>query len=301
MPLQNQLHVDTLLSNVAVKYRSALYIADQVFPDVAVKKTSDIFRVYTRNWRIPSTLRSSGGVSKEWSFDVSTAGYQLEWHSQKAYVADRDADNYDLADLRVDTTEELTDVLLRRKELMVANLFTVTNWSQNVSLAAANAFSANTTVSNPIPIFDTAATTIIQNSGQKPNYGILPRNGFVSCKNHTSVLDRTKYVSAEMDVKMLQALFGLEQLLVPMAAQDTSAFGLTDVVANIWGDNAFVGYKPGSASNMKPSAGYVFKYSRPMTKRWREEEWEADAIEVNLEIQPRVVASLCGYLIRDID
>lgn len=300
MPFANQLHVDTLLSNVSLKYRNNDYIADKVFPFVDVKKTSDLYRVYDRNFRIPETARANRATAREHEWEVSSASYLLQRQSLKGYVSDTDADNYDLSDLRADTTEELTDVILRKMEKDVADLFTSTNWSLNVSLAAGAAFSANTTTSNPIPVVDTAGSTIIANTGMRPNFGVLPRAGFVAAKNHVSVLDRTKYTSANMDIKILQGLFGLEELLVPNAANDTSALGATASIAAIWGDNMFVGYKPASAGPRQASSGYIFKKSVPMVKRWRVEERESDAIEVNMEYQAKVVASLSGYLIIDI-
>ncbi len=38
----------------------------------------------------------------------------------------------------------------------------------------------------------------------------------------------------------------------------------------------------------------------PMTKRWRVEERQSEAVEVNLHFQAKVVASLAGYLLQDV-
>lgn len=299
MPFQNQLHVDTLLGNISVKYRNAEYIAMDVFPEVPVKKSSDLYRVYDRNFRIPETARNAKAAAREHTFEVSTASYNLERHALKDYVADSDADNYDLADLRADTTEELTDVILRRLEKAVADLFTLTNWSLNVSLAAGAQWTSNTTTSNPIPVWDTGASTIVGNAGIMPNFGILPRDAFVACKSHISVLDRTKYTSAEMTKEMLAGLFDLKELLVPVAQIDTSNLGATQTISNVYGDVSFLGFKPPKAGPKVLSAGYVFRKAMPLVKRYRVEERDADAIEVNMEYVPKVVASLAGYLIRD--
>lgn len=300
MPLRNQIHVDTLLSNVSVKYTNPELIAMQVFPEVPVKKSSDLYRVYDRNFRIPETIRANRGVSREHEFEVSTSSYVCVRHSLKTFVSDTDAENYDLADLRAETVEELTEVILRRIELDVANLFTTTNWSLNVSLAAGASFADNTTTSNPIPIFDTGASTVLANGGMTPNFGILPQPAFVACKNHVSVLDRVKYTSADMTEKMLAALFGLQELLVPKAGYDSSNLGATASIGNFYGDVAFLGYKPAAPGPLKPSSGYIFRNSRPLVKRWREEERESEVIEVNMEYVAKVVASLSGYLIKDV-
>ncbi len=296
MPLKNQLHVDQLLSNISVKYSNSEYIADQVFPTLPVKKSSDLYRVYTRNFRIPETKRASKGVAREWDFDVSNSSYLLEEHALKNYVGDEEQDNYDIGDLRSEMTEELTDAIMRMKEKKVADLFTKTSWSLSVSLASGADFASNTTTSNPIPVFDTGASTVIYNSGFKPNFGILPRNGFVSCKNHTSVLDRTKYTSSDMTAEILKGLFDLETLLVPASVYDSSALGVADSIGAIF-TNAFLGWKPPTAGPMKPSCGYVFEKAVPRVRRWRVEERKAEAVEVQIQFQPKIVASLTGYLI----
>lgn len=299
--LANQVHVDQLLGNVSVKYKPEGLIGMDVAPSVSVKKTSDLYRVYDRNFKIPETERANRAQSREHNFDVSTATYNLKRHSLHSYVSDTDADNYDLADLRSETTEELTEKILMRHELEVAQLFTTTNWSLNVSLAAANAFNANTTVSNPIPVFHTGASTVIANSGMTPNFGILPRDAYVACVQHVSILDRLKYTSAEVDAGKLAALFDLPKgLLIPKAAYDTAAPGVAASITNFYGDVAFLGYKPDAPGPLKPSSLYTFRKAMPLVKRWRVEERESECIEVNMEYQAKVVASLSGYLIKDV-
>lgn len=299
MPLANQMHVDLLLSEISVKYRFADFIADRVFPTLPVKQETNLYRVYSRNIRIPETRRANKSASRQFEMEASTSSYQLERHSLHDVVSDEDVMNFDQADLRADVTEHLTDAILRRREKGVADLFTSTSWSLGVSLAAGGKFSDNTTTSNPILVADTAATTIISNAGLRPNFGILPRPGFIAAKNHVSVLDRTKYTSMEMSETMLAALFGLPELLVPIASQDTAAEGLTESISDIWPDVFFVGYKAARPSPLAPSAGYIFERTVPRVKRWREEQLNGEVIEVNMQFQPKIVASLAGYLIKD--
>ena len=302
MPLKNQLHVDQLLSNISVQYKNSEYIADKVFPIVPVVHDSDKYRVFNRDFKLPETQRNPKSVAKEYSFEVSYSSYLLKDHALKEYVSDDDADNYDIADLRADTTEFLTDKILLRREKTVADLFVKANWSLNVSLAATNCWSLNgTTVSSPILFFDTGTTTVIRNSGMKPNFGIIPRLGYVSAKNHTEVLERVKYTTTEVGEKLLAALLGVDELLVPTASIDTAALGIAESMGDVWGDNAFLGYKPANASPLKPSSGYIFEKKIPRVRRWREEERKSEAVEVQMKFDPRVVASLSGYLILDLN
>lgn len=297
MPLKSQLHVNQLLSNVSVQYKNTEYIWDKVFPQVPVMKDTDLYRVYDRNFRIPETKRAAKGVAREFQFEVSTSSYALEQHALKEYVGVDEIDNYDQGSLEVDTTENLTDAIYRRIEDTVATLFTTTNWSLNVSLAATAAWSLNTITSDPVPVVDTAASTIIANSGKTPNFMILPRNGFIAVKNHVSVLDRVKYTSSELSESMVAALFSVPELLVPTAVKDTAAEGVAASITNFFGNMAFLGWKPGSAGLKTPSCGYTFIKNTPRVRSWFDNERKATAIEVEVTFQPKVVASLTGYLI----
>lgn len=297
MALKSQLHVNQLLSNVSIKYSNAEYIWDKIWPQIPVMKDTDLYRVYDRDFKIPETKRAPKGVAREHQFEFSTSSYALEQHALKDYVGVDEEENNDMGSLQVDTTESLTDAIYRRLELMSASLFTKTSWSLSVSLASGAAFSDNTTTSDPVRIFDTGASTIIANSGKTPTFAILPRAGFVSVKNHVSVLDRVKYTSSEVTEKMIAALIGVQQLLVPTAIQDTAAKGLAPSTSAFW-TNAFIGWKPAGGGGVKtPSCGYTFIRSQPRVRSWFDQERNATAIEVEVKAQPKVVASLTGYLI----
>jgi hypothetical protein len=293
-------HIDTLLSGVSIKYRNKNMVAMEVFPELQVKKDSDKIRVYERNFRLPTTARANKGLAREHSMEVSITGYVLEEHALVDYVSDRDAANYDLADLRVDVTEELTDKILLRLEKSVADLFTSTSWSQNVSLSVAQQWSSDTVTSNPIPQMDTAGVVVLENSGFDPNISIIPHRCMIAAKNHSSIIDRIKYTSIDITPAMLAGLFDTQKLVVPKAVIDSSAEGVTSNIAPLWGDNVFRGYRPDSPSPLAPSCGYVLRSSKPLVKGWREERRSSDAIEVGMLYQAKVVASLAGYLIRDV-
>lgn len=297
-PLRSQLHVDQLLSNVAVKYQNTNFIHQQVFPAVPVKKTTDVYRTYTKNWRVPETNRAPGALAREHVWEIGTSSYALEKHALKQYIADQAQDNYDITDLRADATIEVTEKIMMRKEVQCAALFTTTSWSLGVSLAAGDTWVTGGAA--PIPLFDTAAATVLTNSGVKPNYGIIPLDSMNALKNHTTVVDRVKYTSKEINFDIVGALIGLPQVLVPSIYYDAAALGATTDNQPIWkADFAFLGYKPASPGFYQISSGYMFQKDKPLVRRWREEEREAEAIEVDCEFQFKVVASLAGYYINN--
>lgn len=297
MPMKNQLHVNKLLSNVSVKYSNSEYMWDKFMPQVPVVKDTDYYRTYDRDFKIPETKRAPKAVAREHTFEFSLATYALEQHALKDYVGVDEEEQNDQGSLQVDTTEALTDAIYRRMENDLASLFTTTNWSLNVSLAATAAFTANTTVSDPVPVFDTGATSIIANSGKTPNVGFIPRTEFVAIKNHVSVLDRVKYTSSEVSKEMIGALIGIPELHIPTAIKDTAAIGLTPSMSPFFSTKCFVGWKPSGAGLKTPSFGYTFISSAPRVRSWIDNERNANAIEVEVKYQHKVVASLTGYLI----
>lgn len=300
-PFANQLHVDAILSNVSGKYRPSGFIAMDVFPELAVKKTSDLIRVYQRDFRIPITARALGGLANEHGFQVSTVAYALEKHSLRKFIDDDEKDNYDGSDLEVDVTEELTDKILMRLEKSVADLFAATSsgWSLNASLASAAQWSLDTITSNPVVRVDTMSSVILLNSGMIPNYAILPYNVYKAARNHMSVLDRLKYTTAEVDQKKIAILFGLQDIYIPSAGYDSGLEGLADSVSSIWLDNVFVGYKPAKPGPNQPSAGYTIRKSQPLVKKYRDEDRNSTVVEVNMWYQPKIISSLCGFLAVD--
>lgn len=297
-PLRSQLHVDQLLTNVSVKYVNDNFIHDKVFQQVPVKKSSDIYRTYTKNWRVPQTSRAPGALSRETSFDIGTSPYILEKHALKIYIPDEHQENYDLTDLTTDATLELTEKIMMRKELQCSALFTTSSFSLGVSLAAGDQWDTGTAL--PILLYDTANSSVVQASGKMANYGILPLDGFNKLKNHTTVVDRIKYTSKEVNQAIVSALISVPELLVPSINYDASELGDTANSAGtpIWKKSfAFIGYKPPAAGFYQPATGYMFTKNKPLVRRWREDEREAEAVEVDCSFSFKIVASLTGYYI----
>jgi hypothetical protein len=302
-PLKSALHVDQLLSNVAVKYENKNFIYDRLFPMVPVKHQTDLYRTYDRNWVIPETNRAIGGVAREHLFSVGTSSYSLAKEALKSYVPDAAAENYDITDLRADVTIDLVEKLKMKMELdCAANFATTSSWSLNASLAADELWV--TTTSKPIADFDTATSTILANSGQQPNVAMAPQNVYIALKNNSSIADRVKYTSREMTPAIISGLLGVDEFLIGVTRYDTGLYGASAAsgnIVNVWGSNsAWVGYRAGSPGMFALSSGYMFSRAKPMVRRWREEEREADAIEVDQEYQFKIVASLTGYFLNGV-
>lgn len=305
MPLRASLHRVAALENVSVAYKSEGLIAQELCPVVPVLHEDDVYFVYSRDSLIlPETARANGGEAQRASWSISTASYHLEEHALKDLVTDRDRANADPAiKLDIDLTEYLTEKIMMRREVDLAALVgTAANWANTTSLSTTLAWSANTTLSNPILNADSAASSIIQNSGKMPNICEMDDRTFRAAKEHVSVVDRLKYTSAEsVSESLLARLLGVPQLVVARGIVNNGPEGLSENMAFIWTDQAFFAYVEKAPGVKKPSALYSFTQAEGgipnQVRRWRDDNLKGDFIEVSALYQNLCVASACAYLI----
>lgn len=307
MPIQGTLYVDKTLSNISSAYKSERLIADQLAPRVPVAQETGLFFQYTKDsLTLPATVRANGAAANETTFYLSTGTYSLNMHSLKELVTDRDRSNADPAiRLDADVTENLTEKILIRKEVDLATIITTAaNWANQTSLTSTFAWSANTTLSNPISFVDSAASTVALHSGKVANTVVINHPTFMAAKEHISVVDRIKYTSPDsVTAPMLAKLFNVDRLLVAGGIYNTAQELVYTTTADswIWTDMCFVAYIAPSPSLRTPSALYQLtknEFGNPfMVKKWREEERGGDFVEVSTMYQHKVVASDAAYLI----
>ena len=309
MPRASNIHQNQALENISLAYKNGDLVAQDMCPMVPVQHESDSYYIYSRDsLNIPETARADGAESNRADFSLSTATYNCEEHAVKNIVTDRSRSNADAAlNLDVSVTEHLTNIIMVRQEMQLADLIgSGTSWANTTSLTSTFAWSANTTLSSPLLFVDSAASTVAQRCGSVPNTVLLNDPAFRAAKEHVSVVDRIKYTSAEsVSENLLAKLFGVEKLLVGRGIRNTGAEGLADATDNtfIWTDLAWVGYVERNPGLNKPSALYNFtvKAGNPvMVKKWREDKLGGDMIEVSKIFQQVAPMSAAGYLINNI-
>jgi len=307
MPLPSQIHIDKALENISISYKPGDFIADRAVPAVPVKNESDKFFVFSNDMMsLPETIRANGAESKRATFNISTSSYQCDEHALKDYVTARDRNNADKAiNPEIDVTESLTRKILIRKEWDCAQMLqNKSNWANNTSLTSTYAWSVNTTLTNPITNIDSATSKIIQTSGYKPNKLVLNHATFVAAKEHTSIIDRVKYTSADSVTEpMLAKLFNVQEVLVGSAIYEAAEEGLASDMQFIWTNAAFLAYMEPAAGLRKASAAYTFQVSSAGSP-YKVVKWDEPsrgdgtmAIEVSTMYQYKPVATACGYLI----
>ena len=306
-PISKQIHEDKALEKISISYKPGEFIADRLVSTVPVKHDTDKFYVYDFGvMRLEETKRAKGAATNRANFTMSTSSYSLESHGLKELVLQEDKENADKAiNLEIDTTEMLTRKILIRKEKECNDVVMASgNWTNKESLTSTLAWTQNTTLSNPIIKVDSGTSKIISSSGYKPNRLVIDDPTFRGAKEHTSIVDRVKYTSADSVTEaMLAKLFNLEEVLVGRAIYESAQEGLTSSPSKIWTNSAFLAYIEKSPGLKKASAAYQLAQMNKgipyKVTKWDEEDPEGVWVKVENKFQFKAVATACAYLFVD--
>jgi hypothetical protein len=76
-PTVHDVHIDGPLANISIAYKNAGYIADQIFPNVAVAKKSDKYFVFEKTawYRNETAERGPGARAQLVDYGITTASY----------------------------------------------------------------------------------------------------------------------------------------------------------------------------------------------------------------------------------
>lgn len=301
MPQGGSFHIDRALSNVATKYRNAEFIADKVFNSVKVEKQSDLYYVYQRDFRLADTYRADGSPSNRESWGITTQSYSATEHALNDVVTDRQMMNADTPlNLKMDTVEFLTDKIMMKRELDLANLlFTTTAATSNVTLNTATSFAYNTTTSDPIGIINSASSVVVNNCGKYPNCMVMGNIVFTRLRNNQNVHERIKYVERSiMSEPLIAAVLDLENVYVGWSIYDAAEEShptAVESITSIWGNSAYLYYKNPSVNRKALTAGLTLEQRPFQVKTWRDEAVSGEVIEVSNIYTHRLVATSAAF------
>jgi len=297
-PAKGDVHTNSVLSGVSVMYKNDDYIADQVMPVVPVKKESDLYYTYTRNWRLPVALRAAGAEAAEVEWNVGSDTYSCIEYALKDLLPDRVRNNADKPlSMDADTTENLTDLIQLGREKRVADVvFTSGNHGSTSALSGTNQWD-DYAGSDPIGDVRTAMNTVHAASGKLPNTMVMGREVFIKLLDHPDVLERIKYTQkGKITSQILASLFEVDKILVGNALYDSSTVDASESLGYIWGKSVALIYAQQSPGLKKVSYGYQFQSRGFRTKKWREEGRDGDFFESGEIRDEKIVATSCGYL-----
>lgn len=273
MPTMQTAHIDRALTNTSVAYLqdADAFIADKVFPTVAVKRQSDVFYVYNKGdfMRDEAQVRGAASESAGGDYGVEASDpYYCRKHAFHKDVTPEERANYDEPlDADTDATDFVSQKMLIRREMEWAKKFFTTGvWGREITGAAAagdgTAIKWSLPTSNPIADITNAAVKMASETGYKPNTLVLSPYAFNALKNHEDILDRIKYTQKGIvTADLLATLFEVEHVYVAWSVVNSAAKGEDDKIDFIFGNHALLCYSNPRPALKKPSAGYIFAWT----------------------------------------
>lgn len=301
MPGTSDVHIDSALTDVSLRYNNADYVAEEVFPVIPVNKQSNKYYIYGQeNFRADDDLRRPGTEADEMRWTLSTDTYYADGHAKAMVIPDEEDENEDeVLDMDVDTTETLTDQIMLRREVNAVTA--VTGGLTPVDLSATK---WDNDANDPIKVIDTAKTTVRKATGKKPNRLLLPEPVFLAIRNNALVKARISG-AANLDASLiteeqLAAVLGVDKLVVAAAVYATSKEGQTQTNDYVWGKYAMLYYKPPAPGKRTVSLGYQMTWNKgklgSLVYRFRLDTRHSDKVEVMRYYDLKVVAAGAGVL-----
>ena len=305
-PIQSQVYVDQILSNVSIEYFNEDYVADTMFPMVPVKYRTGIYFVYDKSkFHIVNDLRSPGQQANVVVYGLTKANYgPLHDHMLKQQVEDEVVDQAMAPlDPKIDATNNVTERMLLSKEYdAYTQMTSATNFTGGVNKTTLSGTSqwSDYTNSDPVGDVQTAFNTVKKAIMKRPNTLLLGYEVYAILRNHPQILERIKYSQlGVVTPELLAAVFDIPNVVIANAEYNTANEAQTDSMSYLWGKNAWVLYSKGAPSIRAVTFGYTLQIGARQTLVWRDPNPDAfsDWVGVRQYYQQLVVASLAAYWI----
>lgn len=278
----SQTYIDPVLTNLVVAQLQSddNFIADKVFPNVAVDKQSGKYYVWPRGQfnRLGDVKKLAPGVESEViSLQVSQDNYFAEVYALGMYFNEQELANVDTQlNVRVaGATALATRMRLKREQDWIANYFAPGVWSTQYT-AVASAPTAGQVVrwsnfdtSTPIEDITKAKTALFLASGGTAGYSelvaVMTQDVYDVMINHPAILGRMNSGSTVTNTALvtkakLAEVLGVSEILIPRAIGNTAKEGLPDahdfLVKNRFGIFA----RPKAPGINVAAAGYNFTW-----------------------------------------
>lgn len=333
-PTASDVHVNKPLTDISIAYMQdpAGFVADRIFPNLPVKKQSDLYFMYDRSdfWRNQYRKRAPSTESAGGGWKVSTTPYFADvWALHKDIDwAVRDNQD-DPINMDRDATIWLAgQALIAREVTWAAKYFTTGVWkgvtgaAQDITGVASSpganqVLQWNSASSTPVADVKAYSNTIHLLTGLRPNKLVVGRQVWTILSEHPDIIDRISGTSSSskpsiVTKQAVAALMELDSIEVMDAIQATSAenpvFETSMTTAYIAGKKALLVYANPNPSIMSASAGYTFSWTGHINAGPQGQQIstfpmraiKSDRVEGEMAYDQKLVCADCGVFFNSI-
>lgn len=241
-------HVDSLMSQMSVRFANSDFIGDMLAPPVSVDKESNIFAFYDErdNLSFPSNIVGPNGDLAEvnQAIDKSTHTYACVGRGLREFITPRTMANADVP------LDPMVDALLL---VMEGNAWNREKDAATFYQASANYSAANITAvdagaewdsaggGNPVKQIQNAVINCFRQRGATRRLGACSIGTMTALSRHPAIRDIFKYTKEGFATRQqIASYFGLDDLFVSEAWEDTANKGQTAAYSRIWSDSFIV-------------------------------------------------------------
>ena len=236
------------------------------------------------------------------SFGLSTSSYSTLVYALHKDIGDQMRENSDNPlNPDMDATRFLSQQMLISQERdWATNAFATSIWDTDSTPSTLWSASG----SSPIADVQAGINTVLSNTGYVANTLVMSYAVWSILKNHSDVVDRYKYTSADsITTDLLAKVLGVDRIHVMASTYNSAQEGATASYSQIGDKDALLCYVPATAGLMTPSAGYNFTWSgvggglgtSTAISRFRMDHLRADRIEIQSAWDFKIVSTALGY------
>jgi hypothetical protein len=296
--------VDPILTTVAQGYQNNEMVGSILFPRVNVaQRAGKIIQFGKESFQDYDSARAPGTNIKRINVGYSSSNYGIVDYALDAVVPTelmQEAAAVPSISLSSASVRTVQDSLALRLEVEQAALATTAGnyGAGNKTTLSGTSQWSDLTNSNPISDIENAKDAIRASTGKMPNVLVISHPVLKALRQHSKVIDRTKYTGRDVPtLELLAALFGVDKVVVGSAIKATDA----GVFSDVWGKSAVLAYTnmSGISDAGRPTYGYTYTlggypFVKPARKDENIDSWiygVADAV------QPVIASATSGFLI----
>lgn len=237
-------HVNTVLSTFSVMYTNDEYIGDRLMPVVSVPDRGGIFYKYPKRERFAYPDDKLGQRARANEIDASrtTDNYAVSDYGFSNFL-DLDALHHQDAPLNemLDLLEAINDGIAFKREKRIASVVqTSGNYGGNTANAATKWDTASTGGSIRADIA-AADSAIWRGRSPTKKIGVTTIDNWNSCiLNNPAIIEAIKYTqTGVLTAQLVAGFFGLDDLLIGRAREDTANIGQTASYSRMWSTDFF--------------------------------------------------------------
>lgn len=306
MASSKNLHVDQRLTDFSVKTKNekTAFIADQIFQPVPVNKKTDMFVTWDSNQlKIYTDAVTKGVYNRLFTAEPSNTTFKTIKRGLEQGIPLEDLDNQDdVLDIEFEATEELTEAYLVSKEYLTASIAcnTTTMASYSKDLGAEGMLKLDDPTAPINDYLKDARTSIFNATGLVANSVLIPFSCRQALLNNNWIQEQKYVMNIVTNDDLPPSIAGLKVVKAD-AIYDTTAYGATASLSEIWSDNIVVFHQSPSPSRRSQAFAKRMiwrKYPFSIIK-FDDQIKEERVIRVREYAVPQIITAGAGYLIYD--